>query len=106
MPQVRRGHHLQRAHPAVRRDRRGARAGAASLQEQAQEALRTGECNHTVLVVKLARIMSYIFHCKRALYSTHTNDTYRCHKVTALAKDVKRNLLGRETHDCSAMYRV
>ena len=49
--------------------------------------------------VNLTRIMSHIFHCIRTLYSTHTNGTYRCHKVTVLAKDVTSNLLGRETYD-------
>ena len=53
-----------------------------------------------LLTVKLARIMSDIFHYIRTLYSTHTNNTYRCHKVTALAKDVTSNLLVRETYDC------
>ena len=59
-----------------------------------------------VCIVKLTKIMSYILHCICALYSTHNNNTYRCHKLTALAKDVTPNLLGRETYDCSAMYRV
>ena len=52
------------------------------------------------LFVKLTRIMSRIFHCIRTLYSTHTNNTYRCHKETALAKEVTSNLLGGETYDC------
>ena len=47
--------------------------------------------------VKLTRIMSPMFHCIHALYSTHTNTTYRCHKATALATDVTSNLLGGET---------
>ena len=51
-------------------------------------------------IVKLSRIMSHIFRCIRTLDSTHTNNTYRCHKVTALANDVTSNLLGGETHDC------
>ena len=50
--------------------------------------------------VKLTRIMSHIFHC---LYthanSTHTNTIYRCHKTTALVKDVTSNFLGGETYD-------
>ena len=48
-----------------------------------------------VLNFRLTRIMSRIF-----ISLTHTNNTYRCHKVTALAKDVTSNLLGGETHDC------
>ena len=52
-----------------------------------------------VVIVYLTRIMSHIFHCIRTLYSTHTNNTYRCHKVTVLAKDVTSNLLGEETYD-------
>ena len=36
----------------------------------------------------------------RALYSTHTNTTYRCHKPTAPVKEVASNLLGWEAFDC------
>ena len=57
--------------------------------------------NTTVVVsVKLTRIMLRIFHCIRALYSTHTSNTYRCHKATALAMEVASNLLCWETYDC------
>ena len=50
--------------------------------------------------VKLTRIISHIFHCIHALYSTHTNNTYRCQKATALVKDVTSNLIGWEAYDC------
>ena len=50
--------------------------------------------------VKLTRIMSYIFHCMHALFSTHNNTTYRCHKPTGLVKEVTSNFLGRETYEC------
>ena len=54
--------------------------------------------------VNFSRIMSYIFHFIRTLYSTRTNTTHRCHKATALAKDVTLNLLGRETYDCISKF--
>ena len=49
--------------------------------------------------VKLTRILSQIFHCIRTL-TGHTNTTYRCHKPTALGKEVTSNFLDRETYDC------
>ena len=87
---------------ARRFDQPGDVQRAAHCVHRSQGLRKTRELavKHCEVGVELTRIMSHIFYCMHALYSSHTNTTNRCHKLTTLVKEATSSFLGGETCDC------